>query len=58
MVIIYDESIFLPKHPVINPELEKAINFENNFDYETLINEAVENIETIKISSIEDEFKF
>ena len=51
-------TIFLPKHPVINPELEKAINYENNFDYETLINEAVENIEIIKINSNEDKFLF
>jgi len=51
-------TIFLPKHPVINPELEKAINYEKNFDYETLINEAIENIETIKINSNEDKFLF
>ena len=40
-------TIFLPTHPVINPELEKCIKYESNFDYETLINECVENIETI-----------
>ena len=51
-------TIFLPKHPVINPELEKAIGYEKSFDYETLINEAVENIETITINSNEDKFLF
>ena len=40
-------TIFLPKHPVINPDLKKAIEYENSFDYETLIEEAVNNIETI-----------
>ena len=40
-------TIFLPKHPVINPDLNKAINYENSFDYQTLIDEAIDNIETI-----------
>ena len=40
-------TIFLPKHPVINPELEKCIKYENLFDYETLIEECINNIETI-----------
>ena len=40
-------TIFLPKHPVINPILERAINYENNFDYEMLINKAVSNVKTI-----------
>ena len=51
-------TIFLPKHPVINPELEKAINYEKSFDYETLIDEAVNNIETIIINGNESEFDF
>ena len=40
-------TIFLPKHPVINPDLDKCIKYENLFDYEELINECVENIEVI-----------
>ena len=51
-------TIFLPKHPVINPDLEKAINYEKSFDYETLINEAINNIETIVINGKEDKFDF
>lgn len=39
-------TIFLPKHPVINPELEKCIQYESNFDYETLVEECIHNIET------------
>ncbi len=42
-------TIFLPKHPVINPDLEKSIEFEKSFDYEKLIEEAVNNREIIKI---------
>ena len=30
-------TIFLPKHPVINPKIESAIKYENSFDYEALI---------------------
>ena len=41
-------TIFLPKHPVINPEVEKCIKYESTFDYESLIEEAISNIEVIK----------
>ena len=40
-------TIFVPKHPVIKPELKKCIEYESNFDYQTLIEEAINNIETI-----------
>ena len=42
-------TIFVPEHPVINPELEKAREYEQAFDFETLINEAVKNDEVIKL---------
>jgi len=44
-------TIFLPKHPVINPELEKAIKYEESFDYQALIDEAVNTRETITIQN-------
>ena len=44
-------TIFLPKHPVINPDLDKAILYETFFDYETLIDEAVNTRETITIKN-------
>lgn len=40
-------TIFLPKHPVIHPNLERVLNFEKNFDFESLIDECVRNKETI-----------
>lgn len=40
-------TIFLPHHPVINPDINKCVEYEKSFDYETLINECVSNIETI-----------
>lgn len=40
-------TIFVPKHPVINPTIEKCLNNENRFDYEALITECINNMETI-----------
>ncbi len=41
-------TIFLPKHPIINPILEKCLEYEARFDYQSLVKECVDNIETIK----------
>ena len=41
-------TIFVPKHPIINPSIEKCIEEENKINYEPLIKEAVEQ-RTIKI---------
>ncbi len=40
-------TIFLPKHPVINPSLDKCLLYEHNFNYEELIENAINNIEVI-----------
>lgn len=40
-------TIFLPKHPVINPDLVKAIAYENSFEYEELIEKCINNIEVV-----------
>lgn len=48
-------TIFVPKHPVINPKSYKCELFEAKIDYDSLINEAVENTKIIKIDS-KDEF--
>ncbi len=40
-------TIFLPTHPVINPDINKCIKYESSFDYETLIDEILDNIEVI-----------
>lgn len=51
-------TIFLPKHPVINPKLSKAIQDENNFDYLKLIEETVKNREVITINKNLNKFDF
>ena len=40
-------TIFVPKHPVINPKLEKCVLAESKFDFNKMIDECIENIETI-----------
>ena len=42
-------TIFTPKNPVTKPTLDKAIEYESKFDYESLIEEILENIETKNI---------
>ena len=39
-------TIFVPKHPVINPKLDKCLEYEN-FDYESLIEDCINSIEII-----------
>ena len=39
-------TIFVPKHPVINPKLEKCLEYEQ-FNYQELIDECINNIEVI-----------
>ena len=50
-------TVFVPKHPVINPKLSTAEFEENKFDYNSMIDEAVDSINTIKVvDEVEKEF--
>ncbi len=49
-------TIFVPKHPVINPKIEIAEEEEEKFDYNDLIDEAVENLNTIKVQEIVEDY--
>ena len=49
-------TIFLPNHPVINPRLEKAIDYEKLIDYESMIDMAVKNRNTVTIELNKKEF--
>ncbi len=42
-------TIFVPEHPVINPDINAALEYENLFDYNSLIKKAVETEEVIKV---------
>lgn len=47
-------TIFLPKHPVINPSLDKCLIYEQKLNYEKLIDECINNIETVTLNDDEN----
>ncbi len=51
-------TIFLPKHPVINPKLEKCIHYEESFEYQILIEEAINQVQTIDNSMLKEKYDF
>lgn len=55
-IIPYEDccTVFVPKHPVINPKLGTCLEEEKKFDYESMLDNAVETLNTIKITSSED----
>ena len=42
-------TVFVPRHPVINPSLKHIYNEEGKYDFEPLINEAVNSIEVVDL---------
>lgn len=48
-------TIFVPEHPVINPVINKAKEYENAFNYEQLIYDAIKNEQVIKVPNINKE---
>ncbi len=48
-------TIFTPKNPVTKPSLKKAQEYEAKFEFESLIDDAIENIKVIKINKDSDE---
>ncbi len=50
-------TIFVPKHPVINPNLQECLINEDKFDYNKMIEDTVNNVMTITITeNMEKEF--
>ena len=49
-------TVFVPKHPVINPRIDTAIYEEEKFDYEFLIDQAVDSLNTIKVESTDTSY--
>ena len=48
-------TIFVPKHPVINPNLEAAKKMEESFDYQSMIETLLKNIKTISVTDVKKE---
>ena len=50
-------TVFVPRHPVINPNLAECLKNEAAFDYENMIDEIVANVQTLNITNDEkDDF--
>jgi thiamine biosynthesis protein ThiI len=47
-------TVYVPKNPATHPHLDKCLEYEKLFDYETLVNEAVENVKSIELSVTSD----
>lgn len=55
-IIPYEDccTVFVPRHPVINPRLDVVIGEEEKFDYSSFIDQAVESVVDIVVNSEED----
>ena len=42
-------TVYVPKSPATAPTIEHSVNYEKAFDYETLVEEAVNNVKTVSI---------
>lgn len=47
-------TVFVPRHPVINPNLDECLKNEELFDYESMIEETVNNVFTVVVTEEED----
>ena len=58
IILPYEDccTVFVPRHPVINPSLEKAISEENKFNYNDMINKILENIIRIPLEEENTEY--
>lgn len=50
-------TIFVPEHPVINPTIEKCLEYEKLIDVDSLLKEAIDNTETIRIENKVNDFE-
>ncbi len=45
-------TVFVPKHPVINPNLQECLDNEKKFDYEAMIENTMNHVQTIVIQEV------
>lgn len=48
-------TVFVPKHPVINPNIKECLSNEEKFDYDSMIEETVNNVQTLIIHEEKEE---
>ena len=49
-------TVFVPKHPVINPNLKFIYEEESKIDFEPLLKEAVDTIEVVDLKKVKSEY--
>ena len=49
-------TVFVPRHPVINPKEDICVKEEERFDYMPMLDEAVESLNTIVVTSDDKEY--
>ena len=56
-IIPYEDccTVFVPRHPVINPRSDVCLEEEEKFDYSTMIDQAIDTLNTIVIEDREEE---
>lgn len=47
-------TVYVPKNPATHPTIERSVEYENLFDYEALVDEAVQNVKSIWITADSD----
>ena len=50
-------TVFVPKHPVINPVLEKCEREEEKIDYKTMIDNTINNLIYLKVNDYERDYE-
>lgn len=50
-------TIFVPEHPVINPELKKCIEYEALIDFEDMLKKAIKDEEVLTITKADKKFE-
>ena len=51
-------TVFVPRHPIINPSLDKCFEIENKFDYTSIIDDIMNNLLIIKINEGYEDDKY
>jgi thiamine biosynthesis protein ThiI len=48
-------TVFVPRHPVINPNLKHIYEEESKIDFEPLLKEAISNIEIVDLEEVKSD---
>ena len=51
-------TVFVPRHPIINPRIDKCLEIESKFDYKSIIDDIMNNLLIIKINEDYEENKY